>query len=214
MFLDEVLPATLRTTLLQVNEVATAAVGFMIHGDALITQSAGLQHATTELLSEVQASLNQLSTFSNFTNYTSAQAGSQDQQPQSAAVAPTMAATRNFLDTTLPSVTALNHEALRIPKHHRQNRSPANRADAMSSQNLSRRSASCVTDSAEAVLFQPPDLPGLRQQTGDVQQDMSVAQSPCITDKWGGMQSELLGKVLQQLHWTSKEAIALTAVCR
>ncbi|DBA79070.1 TPA: hypothetical protein ACH3X1_008925 [Trebouxia sp. C0004] len=63
---------------------------------------------------------------------------------------------------------------------------------------------------SEFGLFQAPDLPGLKQPTAATEQ---AGQSPCLIDIWGSMQSELLGNVLRQMQWTSREAIALTGVC-
>ncbi|DBB12840.1 TPA: hypothetical protein ACH3X3_005602 [Trebouxia sp. C0006] len=182
----------------QVNEIATAAVGFMIHGDVLMTQNTG---TGSDLLSEVQASLKQLSAFNMTAHADSSHAGLQRRQPASSAA-----------HASSPAVT---DTASMLPQHQMQS-ALRHRRHAMGTEQAPSSTVVCVPLSqveetpSDFGLFHAPDLPGLKQAKAATEQ---AAQSPCLIDIWGSMQSELLGNVLRQMQWTSREAIALTGVC-
>ena len=179
----------------------------MIHGDVLMTQSTG---TGSDLLSEVQASLKQLSAFNMTAHADSNHAGLQRRQPASSAahaISPAVTDTASMLP---------QYQMQSAPKHRRhavsEEQAPSSTSDCSSQWEQNSSPLSQVKETpSEFGLFQAPDLPGLKQPTTATEQ---AAQSPGLVDIWGSMQSELLGNVLRQMQWTSREAIALTGVCR
>lgn len=179
----------------------------MIHGDVLIMQNTG---TGSDLLSEVQASLKQLSAFNMTARADSDHAGLQRRQPASSsahAISPAVTDTASMLP---------QHKMQSAPKHRRramsQEQAPSSTIDCLLQMEKNSPPLSQVEETpSEFGLFQAPDLPGMKQPTAATEQ---AAQSPCLIDIWGSMQSELLGNVLRQMQWTSREAIALTGVCQ
>lgn len=171
----------------------------MIHGDVLMTQNTG---TGSDLLSEVQASLKQLSAFNMTAHADSSHAGLQRRQPASSAA-----------HASSPAVT---DTASMLPQHQMQS-ALRHRRHAMGTEQAPSSTVVCVPLSqveetpSDFGLFHAPDLPGLKQAKAATEQ---AAQSPCLIDIWGSMQSELLGNVLRHMQWTSREAIALTGVCQ
>ncbi len=169
----------------------------MIHGDVLMTQNSG---TGSDLLSEVQASLKQLSAFNMTAHADSSHAGLQTRQPASSAAH--------------ASSPAVSDTASMLP-HHQMQSALRHRRYAITQEQAPGSTVNCSPLSqveetpSDFGLFHAPDLPGLKQPATE-----QAAQSPCLIDIWGSMQSELLGNVLRQMQWTSREAIALTGVCR
>ncbi len=185
----------------------------MIHGDALITQSTGPRAATADLLSEVQASLNQLSGFNTRIGTEPRPTGRDAQQPASRMAVPSQKAP----DIPLQAVNAPQSYVLSAPRYHRQTApttAELSSTDISSLPDNNSRLSQVTAAAPEAGLFQSPDLPGLQQPVAGAQQAGADAQYAALADVWGGMQSELLGNVLRQVRWTSREAIALSGVCR
>lgn len=193
--------------MLQVNQVATAAVGFMVHGDALITQTAGAAAAAADLLSEVQTSLNQLSAFTFHSS--AAHANNKGFSSQALKqLLPLQHAPQPA--TPPPAATALTasvpQRVRRLVPHMAASVSDA--ASYLPSQGLATAKDSQQASMQEG-LFAPPQLLRMVQSSPP---PASVGLLP--SDQWAHMQPELLGSILQQVKWTGREAIALTAVCR
>ena len=175
----------------------------MVHGDALITEK--LQQTSSEvLLSEVQGSLDQLSAFSPSRKASCRSLGTDEHAEQSSSAGAPSA--RKVKDTNLSDASSdrLLQSSVR---HRRQTAShPLQRSMDWSAD----KSAS---DALEAwpQLFQSPNLPGMQPAEPNVAQFLS---NDTPAQVWAGMQPELLSQVMQQAQWTSREAVALTGVCR
>ena len=181
----------------------------MIHGDAMLTYSRGL---AVDLLSEVQASLNHLSAF-HMPSATPPNPGRQGHQPDGLTARTRLPAKTTTVAAVSPAQQV--HTALR---HRRHTPSPVQVELLHSTETITKHSKPNVNKLATSVdqfeLFQAPDLPGLEQSMAVTSQAGTHAERPCLVDTWGSMQAELLSSILQQLQWTSREAIALTGVCR
>ena len=175
----------------------------MVHGDAVITEK--LQHSSSQaLLTEVQSSLDQLSTFSPSRKALCKSLGAVEHaMPSSSARAPSARKAKD-----IDSSCASPHYLLQSSARHR-------RQTAAHSPQPSMDWALDKTNSdmmeAWPQLFQSPDLPGMHPAEPKVAQSLSNNTSVQV---WAGMQPELLSQIMQQLHWTSREAVALTGVCR
>lgn len=187
------------------NQLATVVAGFMVHGDALVTEA--LQQITCEdLLSEVQGSLDQLSAFSPSRKSSSKSLAVQIHHAQGSAISAPSA--RKAEESTLSS-TASDSLLLSAARHRRQ-------IAAHSPQSSAKQAAEKtghITLDALPQLFQAPNLPGMQQAAFTEEPSVSSDHSTTV-QVWAGMQPELLSHVLQQVQWTSREAVALTGVCR
>ena len=179
----------------------------MIHGDALITQTTG-PAAVKDLLTEVQTSLDQLSAFSSAVN----------------SVVTVKPKTSQVSVDTVPAMLTQPRQAaqsdaaaalLTAPSRQRRQaaKTPAPLApDVRHADSTVSSSASIceqATPASELTMFQSPQLPGMDQPAAVPASDVAG-----MSDQWANMQPELLGNVLQQVNWSGREAIALTAVCR
>ena len=174
----------------------------MVHGDALITEK--LQQASSEdLLSEVQGSLDQLSAFSP-----SRKASSKSVDARRQAVPSPSMGLRNLEDIKSPDAVP---ERLLLSAVRRRKQTVAHLPQ--SSVDGSANRTADRTLEAFPQIFQSPNLPGMQQSDCNEKQLMS-SDHPSPAQVWAGMQPELLSQVLQQVQWTSREAIALTGVCR
>ena len=174
----------------------------MIHGDALITEK--LQQTSTEaLLIEVQGSLDQLSAFSPSRKASCNSLGAVEHTVQSSFAGAPSAEKGKDANLSEASPDRLLQSSAR---HRRQtaSRPPQRRMDWSA-----RKSAS---DAMEAwpQLFQSPNLPGM--QSAEAKAQFLSNDTP--VQVWAGMQPELLSQVMQQVQWNSREAVALTGVCR
>lgn len=177
----------------------------MVHGDALLTEA--LQQTTCEdLLSEVQGSLDQLSAFSPSRKSSSKNLAVKTHPLQGSAITAPSArkAEKSTLSSTAPDSLLLSAARRRkqIPAH-----SPP------SSVEKATEDTAHITLDALPQLFQAPNLPGMQQAAYTDEQPVSN-DHPTTVQVWAGMQPELLSHVLQQVQWTSREAVALTGVCR
>ena len=175
----------------------------MVHGDALITEK--LQHSSSQaLLSEVQSSLDQLSAFSPSRKALckSLHAG-EHAVPSSSARAPSARKTKD----TDASYASPHHILQSSVRHRRQT---AAHSPQRSVEWAADKTNSDVME-AWPQLFQAPNLPGMHPAAPKVAQSLS---NNAPVQVWAGMQPELLSQVMQQLQWTSREAVALTGVCR
>lgn len=181
----------------------------MIHGDAMLTYSRGL---AVDLLSGVQASLNHLSAF-HMPSAMPPNPGRQGHQPVGLTALTRLPAKTTTVAAISPAQQV--HTALR---HRRHTPSPVQVELLHSTETITKHSKPNVSKLGASAdqfeLFQAPDLPGLEQCMAVPGQAGTQAERACLVDTWGSMQAELLSSVLQQLHWTSREAIALSGVCR
>ena len=200
--------------LFQVNEVATAAVGFMVHGDALITQSTGPEALAADLLAEVQASMDQLSDFNTDTRSKTGTTRRHHKQPQEHPKN-SLEPAKTARAITVPTAKAAQSQVHHALRHRRHTVLPIEQPDSPdSSLPADKAFSSQATAAPESDLFQSPQLPGIEQSVTAEQHVMADVKIMPLVDMWASMQSELLGNILQQVQWTSREAVALTAVCR
>lgn len=198
----------------QVNEVATAAVGFMVHGDALITQSTGPEALAADLLAEVQASMDQLSDFNTDTRSKTGTTRRHHKQPQEHPKN-SLEPAKTARAITVPTAKAAQSQVHHALRHRRHTVLPIEQPDSPdSSLPADKAFSSQATAAPESDLFQSPQLPGIEQSVTAEQHVMADVKIMPLVDMWASMQSELLGNILQQVQWTSREAVALTAVCR
>lgn len=182
--------------------------GFMVHGDALITEKLP-QTSSEALLSEVQGSLDQLSAFSPRRKASGKNLVAAKQAAQGSSARAPSAREATTLSDARPD--RLLHSAVR---HRRQTASRPQRSMEHSMERSMERSAdNTISNSAEAQpqLFQSPNLPGMQQAELTEAHSLST---DTLVQVWAGMQPELLSHVMQQVQWTSREAVALTGVCR
>ena len=172
----------------------------MVHGDALITEKLP-QSSSEALLSEVQGSLDQLSAFSPSRKASCKGMAAARQAAQSSSAGAPSARDATTLSHAQPD--RLLQSAVR---HRRQTGSHPQRSMEWSADNTS---SSLVE--AQPQLFQSPNLPGMQQ--AELTKARSMSTDP-LDQVWAGMQPELLSHVMQQVQWTSREAVALTGVCR
>ena len=175
----------------------------MVHGDALITDK--LQQTSSEaLLLEVQGSLDQLSAFSPSHKASYKSLGAVEQVMQSSSTAAPSA--RKAKDTK--SSNLLPHPLLQSSVRHRRQTTSHPPQHSM---DWSADKTSYDAMEAGPPLFQSPDLPGMQPAEPKVAQSLS---NDTPVQVWAGMQPELLSQVMQQVQWTSREAVAVTGVCR
>ena len=189
------------------NELASAVVGFMIYGDAMVTEKLHLPAPAGDLLLEIQGSLDQLSGSST----PSQRVCVRQQSGQSEAQVPAEDIKQDAASLWTVAPPSL---VLSVGRH----RSPAQRDSQQQQQqqhavDQSSCESTSMSPSDSTQLFQPPDLPGM-QQTNATESQSDSADSLLPPHVWAGTQPELLSQVLQQMSWTSKEAVALTGVCR
>lgn len=176
----------------------------MIHGDALITQKLQ-QPAPEDLLSEVQGSLDQLFAFSKSLKGVdeSLQANTQAMQSHTTDIAP---------DSRAQTAAAPSLELSAVRRHSRA-AATAQQRQQRHSHDGSAHGTTSMPSSSSSEMFQTPNLPGMPQTEATRPQSTS-ADDAALAGVWAGMQPELLSQVLHQVAWTSKEAMALTGVCR
>lgn len=175
----------------------------MVHGDALITEK--LPETSSEaLLSEVQGSLDQLSAFSPSRKASCKGLAAAKQAAQSSSAPSAREATA--LSDAPPD--RLLQSAVR---HRRQTASHPQRSMACSMEPSADNTTTSNSVEAQSQLFQSPNLPGMQQ--AELMEARSMSTDTLI-QVWAGMQPELLSHVMQQVQWTSREAVALTGVCR
>lgn len=172
----------------------------MVHGDALITGKLP-QTSSETLLSEVQGSLDQLSVFSPSRKISCKGLAAAKQAAQSSSACAPSAREATTLSHARPD--RLLQSAVR---HRRQTDSHPQRSMEWSADKATRNSVD-----KQSQLFQSPNLPGMQQAELTEARSMST---DTLVQVWAGMQPELLSHVMQQVQWTSREAVALTGVCR
>lgn len=177
--------------------------GFMVHGDALITEAVQ-QTSSQDLLLEVQGSLDKLSAFSPSHRSSSKNLVAGGLAVQSHL--PGAPSAKKAEDTAL-SNAAPDNLLLSAVRHRRQ--SPAH--SVQSSMEWATAETAHITMNAPTELFQAPKLPSMQPTKFEEGQSFC---SDHATQMWAVMQPELLSHILQQVQWTSREAVALTGVCR
>lgn len=175
----------------------------MIHGDALITQKLK-QSASEDLLLEIQGGLDQLSAYTK-KSHTSMHVHPDATQSRFTDTPPYLTAQNTVSSATVP-------DSLKFSTVRRRKQAAANMMQPQQSMKQSHNAAN-VLQSTPLKLFQSPGFSGMQQASPSEPQSVNVESMSAAND-WAGMQPELLSQVLQQLQWSSKEAVALTGVCR
>ena len=176
----------------------------MVHGDALITQRLQ-QSAPEDLLLEIQGGLDQLSAYTT-RSHSSMHAHPNATEDPVTDTLPTLTAQNTMSSTTVPDSLILSTVRPRKPAD----------AHLLRPQQGMPRSAHDATNSSQSTpleLFQSPDFPCMQQASPNEAHSATVESMSAAND-WAGVQPELLSQVLQQVQWSSKEAVALTGICR